>query len=82
MSYGNGTFGKTKVVYGLDDTSKKLIDNRKPALKQKLKTLPHESSFVPAVKNCHDTIAKYPSHMSAQSHQTLRTFSLNSKKDQ
>lgn len=37
-----------------------------------MKTVAHEADFVPAVKNVHDTIGKYPLAMSAQSMQSLR----------
>ncbi len=37
-----------------------------------MKTVAHESGFVPAVKTVKDPIGKYPKAMSAQSMQTLR----------
>ncbi len=46
-----------------------------------MKTVAHETDFVPAVKNVHDTIGKYPLAMSAQSMQSLRPKSTTDRKD-
>jgi hypothetical protein len=44
-----------------------------------MKTVPHESSFVPAKKTGAEPIGKYPTAMSAQSLVTLRPRSITEK---
>ena len=44
-----------------------------------MKTVPHESSFVPAKKTGGDAIGKYPTAMSVQSLVTLRPRAITQK---
>lgn len=41
MSHGDGKFGKDKIVYGIDDTAKKLMESKKIHQKRIMKTFAH-----------------------------------------
>lgn len=61
------TFNKDKITYGLDDEAKRVLAQRKQPKSISMKTVAHDSSFVPVKKVGGNPLGKYPSAMSAQS---------------
>ncbi len=67
MSQGGTTFNKSKIVYGVDDKAKSILEKKTATKKVTLNTVVHEQTFVPGGKPSKDTIGKFPEYIPHQS---------------